>query len=198
MLSKLEKFQVNWTNGFWVIVSAVSKKMVSRKNKFKDLQSRYIQIIQLTVNQRFHDHTCPLFFLAKLVVYVINTKKRKIRFFVPSRVEYPLNNKTRTVFNFENFTWGLCYWSLSTIDLNCFKNRLGTSGFAYWKFFFKSYPERFFVSWKKTIALFLVKKFETIMVIFTSERKCVFFKKKILCVTGALTRFFATVTSSAM
>ena len=34
-LSKLKKFQVNCTNSFLVIVSAISKKMVSRKTSSK-------------------------------------------------------------------------------------------------------------------------------------------------------------------
>ena len=44
--------------------------------------------------------------------------------------------------------------------------------------FLKSNPERFFSSLKKTIVLYLVKKFETFMVIFTSGRRRVFFKKR--------------------
>ena len=79
---------------------------------------------------------------------------------------------------FKNFSWRLCYWSLSQNDLNCFKNRLGTCGFADQKFFYISNPERFFSSLKKTIVLYLVKKFETFMVIFTSGRRRVFFKKR--------------------
>ena len=57
-------------------------------------------------------------------------------FFLKKDVKLVIYDKTRTVFNFENFSWGLCYRSLSTIDLNCFKNRLGTCGFADWQFFF--------------------------------------------------------------
>ena len=45
-------------------------------------------------------------------------------------------------------------------------------------FFFISNPERFFSSLKETIVLYLVKKFETFMVIFTSGRRSVFFKKR--------------------
>ena len=41
-------------------------------------------------------------------------------------------------------------------------------------------PERFFSSLKKTIVLYLVKKFEMFMVIFTSGRRRLFFKKMIL------------------
>ena len=47
------------------------------------------------------------------------------------------------------------------------------------KFFFKYYPERFFSSLKKIIVLYLVKKFEMVVVIFTSGRKRVFLKKNI-------------------
>ena len=80
---------------------------------------------------------------------------------------------------FENFSWRLCYRSFSQNDLNCFKNRLGTCGFADRQFFFyTSNPERFFSSLKKTIVLYLFKKFETFMVIFTSGRRRVFFKKQ--------------------
>ena len=42
--------------------------------------------------------------------------------------------------------------------------------------FLISNPERFFSSLKKTSVLYLVKKFETFMVIFTSGRRRVFFK----------------------
>ena len=82
-----------------------------------------------------------------------------------------INDKTRTKFTFfENFSWGPCYRSLSQNDLNCFKNRLGTCGFADQQFFFCiSNPERFFSSLKKTIVLYLVKKFETFMVMVASK-----------------------------
>ena len=46
------------------------------------------------------------------------------------------------------------------------------------KMFYISNPERFFSSLKKTIVLYLVKKFETFMLTFTSGRRCVFFKKR--------------------
>ena len=77
---------------------------------------------------------------------------------------------------YENFSWRLYYRRLSQNDLNCFKNRLGTCGFADRKFFPISNPERFFSSLKKTIVLYLLKKFETFMMIFTSGRRCLFFK----------------------
>ena len=91
-----------------------------------------------------------------------------------------INDDREQVLNFEYFSRGLCYRSLSQNDLNCFKNRLGTCGFAAWQFFLWSNPERFFSFWKKTIVLYLFKKFETFMVIFTSGRRRVFFKKTIL------------------
>ena len=53
-------------------------------------------------------------------------------------------------------------------------------------FFYISNPERFFSSLKKTIVLYLVKKFETFMVIFTSGRRCVFFKKR-FCISASRT-----------
>ena len=53
-------------------------------------------------------------------------------------------------------------------------------------FFFISNPERFSSSLKKTIVLYLVKKFETFMVIFTSGRKRVFFKKR-FCISDSRT-----------
>ena len=61
---------------------------------------------------------------------------------------------------YENFSWRLYYRRLSQNDLNYFKNRPGTCGFADRKFFSISNPERFFSSLKKTIVLYLVKKFE--------------------------------------
>ena len=50
-------------------------------------------------------------------------------------------------------------------------------------FFPISNPERFFSSLKKTIVLYLVKKFETFMMIFTSGRRRLFFKKTILYIS---------------
>ena len=87
------------------------------------------------------------------------------------------------VYIYEKFSWRLCYRSLSQNDLNCFKNRLGTCGFADRQFFSISHPERFFSSLKKTIVLYLVKKFETFMMIFTSGRRRLFFKKTILYIS---------------
>ena len=51
-------------------------------------------------------------------------------------------------------------------------------------FFYISNPERFFSSLKETIVLYLVKKFETFMVIFTSGRRRVFFKKR-FCISAS-------------
>ena len=82
------------------------------------------------------------------------------------------------VYIFENFSWRFCYRSLSQNDLKCVKNRLGACGFADRQFFYISNPERFFSSLKKTITLYLVKKFSTFMVIFTSGRRRVFSKKR--------------------
>ena len=88
-----------------------------------------------------------------------------------------INTVNRTLVNFKNFSWGLSYRSLSRIELNRFKNRLRTCGFADWIFFLiKCYPERISSSLKKTIVLYLVKKFETLVVIFTSGEKRVFFE----------------------
>ena len=84
---------------------------------------------------------------------------------------------------YENFSWRLFYRSLSQNDLNCFKNRLGTCGFADRQFFSISNPERLFSSLKKTIFLYQVKKFETFMMIFTSGRWRLFFKKTILYIS---------------
>ena len=83
---------------------------------------------------------------------------------------------------YENLSWRLYYRCLSQNDLNCFKNRLGTCGFADRKFFSISYPERFFSSLKKTIFLYLVKKFETFMMIFTRVDEGVYFLKKRFCI----------------
>ena len=70
--------------------------------------------------------------------------------------------------------------------INWFKNRLRTCCFADRQFFSISNPERFFSSLKKTIVLYLVKKFETFMVICTSRRRCVFFKKR-FCISASRT-----------
>ena len=86
----------------------------------------------------------------------------------------------KKVYIFKNFSWRLCYRSLSQNDLNCFQNRLETCDFADPKIFYISNPERLFSSLKKTIVLYQVKKFETFMVIFTSGRRRVFFKKRFL------------------
>ena len=90
-----------------------------------------------------------------------------------------INGKTRARFTFfKNFLWRLCYRSLSQNDLNCFRNRLETCGFAERKLFYISNPERFFSSLKKTIIRYLVKKSEAFMLIFTSGRRRVFFKNR--------------------
>ena len=93
------------------------------------------------------------------------------------QIAYQWQNANK-VYIFKNFSWRLCYRSLSQNDLNWFKIRLETCGFADRKFFYVSNPERFFSSLKKKIVLYLVKKFETFMVIFTSGRRRVFFKKR--------------------
>ena len=62
--------------------------------------------------------------------------------------------------------------------LNFWKLFVKTCGFADRQVFYTSNPERFISSLKKTIVLYLVKKFETFMVIFTSGRRRVFFKKR--------------------
>ena len=80
LLSKLKKFQVNWINSFWVIVSAVSKKMVSRKTSVKIYNHgtyKWYNSRSISDSRTIH---CPLFFLVKLVVYVINIKKKKLIF----------------------------------------------------------------------------------------------------------------------
>ena len=103
-----------------------------------------------------------------------------------------LNNKkyeSRTIFNFYELiwliSWGLYYRSLSPIGLfsfpsrwKLFKNLPGTCGFAYGQFFFKMPSWEVISSLKKTIVLYLVKKFETILVILTSGQKRVFLKGK--------------------
>ena len=98
------------------------------------------------------------------------------------QIGYQWKNANK-VYIFKNFLWRLCYRSLSQNDLNCFKNRLGTCGFADRQFFSISNPERFFSSLKKTIVLYLVKKFETFMMIFTSGQRRLFFKKTILYIS---------------
>ena len=85
-----------------------------------------------------------------------------------------INDNREQGLNFENFCWGLCYQSLSQNDLN---------------------PERFFSSLKETIVLYLVKKFETFMVIFTSGRRCVFFKKTIFYISFTDNPFNTEFTS---
>ena len=65
-------------------------------------------------------------------------------------------------------------------------------------FSLKSYPERFFSSLKKTIVLNLVKKFETVMVIFTSGRKCVFLKKKIMYISFPDNSFYIEFASTSL
>ena len=93
------------------------------------------------------------------------------------QIGYQWQNANK-VYIYKNFSWRLCYRSLSQNDLNCFKNRLETCSFADRQFFSINNPEKFFSSLKKTIVLYLVKKFEMFMAIFTSGRSCVFFKKR--------------------
>ena len=81
------------------------------------------------------------------------------------QIGYQWKNANK-VYIFKNFTWRLCYRSPSQNDLHCFKNQLGTCGFADRQFFFC------------ICVLYLVKKFKTFMVIFTSGRRSVFFKKR--------------------
>ena len=91
------------------------------------------------------------------------------------QIGYQWQNANK-VYIFENFSWRLCYRILSQNDLNCFKNRFGTRGFADRQFFFL-YKQ----SWEVLFLLeedYCLKKFETFMVIFTSGRKRVFFKKR--------------------
>ena len=99
---------------------------------------------------------------------------------------------------YENFSWRLYYRRLSQNDLNCFKSRLGTCGFADRKFFSISNPERFFSSLKKTIVLYLAKKFETFMMIFTSGRRRLFFKKTILNISFPDSPFNTEFASKAL
>ena len=64
------------------------------------------------------------------------------------QIGYQWQNANK-VYILENFTWRLCYQSLSQNDLNCFKNRLGTCGFA----------DRQFVLYKQSWeVLFLLKE----------------------------------------
>ena len=90
-------------------------------------------------------------------------------------------------FNFRNFCEEFITWVsdlpsslLRCPDENCLKNRPETCGFADWQFIsLKYYPDRFFSSLKKTIVLYLVQKFETVVVILTSGRKRVFLTEKL-------------------
>ena len=102
---------------------------------------------------------------------------------------------------YETFSWRLYYRRLSQNDLKCFKNRLGKCGFADQKFFFFfpiRNPERFFSSVKKTIVLYLVKKFKTFMMIFTSGRRRLFFKKTILNISFTDNPFNTEFASKAL
>ena len=91
--------------------------------------------------------------------------------------------KREHILHFWKLRWRLCYRSLSQNDLNCFKNRLETCGFADRKFFYISNLKSIFSSLKKTIVLYLVKNLETFMFIFTSARRRVFFKKMIIYIS---------------
>ena len=78
----------------------------------------------------------------------------------------------------EKFVTGVSRRSIWTV----LKTDLGHVALLTDNFFFlflKCYPERFFSSLKKTIVLYLLKNFETFMLIFTSGRiRRVFFKKR--------------------
>ena len=89
-----------------------------------------------------------------------------------------INGKTRTRFTFlktflEDFVTGVSHRMIWTV----LKTDSGHVAFLTDNFFYISNPQRFFSSLKKTIVLYVVKKYETLMVIFTSERRRVFFKK---------------------
>ena len=129
--------------------------------------------------------------LKKYLEFTVNKKPENIKKFAQEptaiwknfiikegcQIGYQWQNANK-VYIFKKFSWRLYSRSLSQNDLNCFQNRLDTCGFADRNFFYISNPERFFSSLKKTIVLYLVKKFETFMVIFTSGRRRVIFKKR--------------------
>ena len=89
-----------------------------------------------------------------------------------------LNGKTRTSLTFmkpsrEDFITGVSHRMIWTV----LKTDSGHVALLTENFFPTSNPERLFSSLKKTIFLYLVKKFETFMMIFTSGRRRLFFKK---------------------
>ena len=90
-----------------------------------------------------------------------------------------INGKTRTRFTFlktfrEDFVTGVSHRMIWTV----LKTDSGHVALLTDNFFFISNPERFFSSLKTTIVLYLVKKFDTFIVIFTTGRRSVFFKKR--------------------
>ena len=89
-----------------------------------------------------------------------------------------LNGKTRTSFTFmkpsrEDFNTGDSHRMIWTV----LKTVSGHVALLTENFVPVRNPERFFSSLKKTIVLYLVKKFEMFMVIFTCGRRRLFFKK---------------------
>ena len=98
-----------------------------------------------------------------------------------------LNGKTRTSFTFmktsrEDFIAGVSHRIIWTV----LKTDSGHVALLTENFFPIINPERFFSSLKKTIVLYLVKKFKTFMMILTSGRRRLFFKKTILYISFAM------------
>ena len=94
----------------------------------------------------------------------------------------------------KDFATGISQRSLKTV----LKTDSGHAALLTDNFFFKSYPERFVSSLKKTSVLNPVKKFETVMVIFTRGRKCVFLKKKILYISFPDNSYYIEFASKAL
>ena len=80
---------------------------------------------------------------------------------------------TRTLINFKNFFEDSVTGVSQRSSWTVLKTDSGHVALLA-EIIFKCYPERFFSSSKKTIVLYLVRKFETLMVIFISGGKCVF------------------------
>ena len=77
-----------------------------------------------------------ILFIFTLKIINGRLKKIKIKQFGMHNTYWPAGKfYFFTNVNFENFSWGLCYRSLSTIELNCLKNQLETCGIAEWNFF---------------------------------------------------------------
>ena len=88
-------------------------------------------------------------------------------FIIKKDAKLVLNGKTRTSFTFmktsrEDFITGVSHRMIWTV----LKTESRHVALLTEKFFFMSNPERFLSSLKKTIVLYLVKKFETFMMIF--------------------------------